>query len=477
MLSVNKDKTQIHRLVQPLLNEHKHQTGFVLLYDNLDAFAVRAMSIRDATKTLDLQYYIWNDDLTGRLLGYEILKAADRGVKVRLLLDDMNAHDKDALLVALEQHQNIEIRLFNPSYARRNPIRRSIELLFRGLTLNRRMHNKAWIVDKKIAIVGGRNIGDEYFDASMNTNFFDVDLLLLGEAITDANNIFNEFWQSNVVKPLQSLVTAPNDTLEKLRGYISELDHDALKQSNIYIKKLKEELTTSELFNGSRSIYWTDNAHIYSDPPEKAFGKKKEQWLVMRLLPFWQASQRYLRFISPYFVPDNNGMKLFAELRSRKVDIGVLTNSLAATDVMLVHSGYAPYRISLLKQGITLFELKPFHKIKQRLLIGSSGASLHTKAFVLDDRYGFVGSFNLDPRSARLNTEMGVLFEQPDIARELVGLYEYKIDKDNSYQLFLEYDKLRWQDESCVWSHEPEVGILKRTLTRLISYLPIKSQL
>lgn len=477
MLSDNGENTQIGKIVQPLLEGDNDQTGFLLLYDNLDAFAVRAMSIRDATQTLDLQYYIWNDDLTGRLLGYEILKAADRGVKVRLLLDDMNAHDKDALWVALEQHYNIEIRMFNPGYARRNLLRRGIEMLFRGVTLNHRMHNKAWIVDKKIAIVGGRNIGDEYFDASAHTNFFDVDLLVLGKATNDAITIFDEFWHSSVVKPLQSLVTAPNDALDKLRVHIKELDHNVLRQSNIYIKKLKEVLTTSQLFNGTRRIYWTHSASIYSDPPEKALKQKKEQWLITKLLPIWSTAQQYLKLISPYFVPEDDGMELFTDLRARKVDIGILTNSLAATDVMLVHSGYAPYRLPLLKVGVLLFELKPFYKVKQRIIIGSGGASLHTKSFVLDDRLGFVGSFNLDPRSARLNTEMGVLFEQGDIVRELVALYDDKVSRDNSYQPFMEQGKLRWQDEDRVWTHEPEVGIFKRTLTRLLSYLPIRSQL
>ncbi len=475
----NGPDTAIDKAVAPLADANPDQTGLVLLSDNLEAFAVRALSARHAGRSLDVQYYIWHNDLTGRLLGYELLRAADRGVRVRAILDDLNVHDKDSVMAALDLHPNIEIRLFNPSRGRQNSLMRGIEMLTRGFMLNRRMHNKAWIADGRIAIVGGRNIGDEYFDASQGANFFDVDLALCGRAVDETSAIFDNFWNSPAVIPLQALVEADPNSLEALRQASAD-GKRLLHNAQPYLQRLKESASAAELFQDKRPIHWTAQAHVYSDPPEKAAGLNEQAWLINVLMPVWTGAERQMYMISPYFVPSEAGLQGLRTLRERGVDIGILTNSLAATDVIMVHGGYAPYRRPLLEEGVDLYELMPEGKPDHSFL-GSSGTSLHTKAFMVDGESGFVGSFNLDPRSVRLNTEMGILFQQPDITAELLASYSMRTSSGFSYRLFLHNGQLRWEDGSVepprIWNHEPASGFWSRVAAKVVEWLPVESQL
>lgn len=210
--------TPIDRVVAPLQQAHAGQTGMVILPDNVDAFAVRALTARAAGRSLDLQYYIWHADFTGNLLHNELLHAADRGVRVRLLLDDMNIHGSDSVLAALDSHPLIEIRLFNPTRAREGTLMRGVEMVLRMFSINRRMHNKAWIADGRMAVVGGRNVGDEYFDAARDTNFMDMDAALMGPAVGQAEQVFDAYWNSPNALPLAALVTAQPQALDALRG-------------------------------------------------------------------------------------------------------------------------------------------------------------------------------------------------------------------------------------------------------------------
>ena len=478
-LPAERMETPIDRAIAPLTDAHPGQTGMQLLDDNLDAFALRGISARSAGRSLDLQYYIWHGDQTGKLLGYELLLAADRGVRVRLLLDDLNAHDKDSLLAALDLHPNIEIRLFNPSRGRQAGLLRGFEMLTRGFMLNRRMHNKAWIVDGRLAVVGGRNIGDEYFDASPHTSFFDVDLALCGPAVAEVSAIFDAFWNSRAVIPLRELIDTLPDSLDELRR-ASDNGRTLLRGAGPYLQRLKESSGVDALFHRTRPVYWTGEAHVYSDPPEKGASAERTDWLVDRLAPILNGVTRQLRIISPYFVPGEAGIARLRKLRARGVDIGVLTNSLAATDVIPVHGGYAPYRKPMLKDGVALHELMAEGK-PDRSLLGSSSTSLHTKAFIADGDVGFVGSFNFDPRSVNLNTEMGIVFRQPDITAGLAQSFGQKTSGPYSYRLFLENDELRWEDRSVaparIWAREPATSLWIRLAAKLVEWLPIESQL
>ncbi len=478
-LPVAADATVLDRGIAPLTQAHPERTGLGLVADNLDAFAIRALTAQGAGRSLDLQYYIWHDDLTGRLLDREVLLAADRGVRVRLLLDDMNAHGRDSVLVALDQHPNIEVRLFNPSRNRAGFLGRGMEMLLRGISLNRRMHNKAWIADGRIAVVGGRNIGDEYFDAATDTNFLDLDAALLGPAVQQTEAIFDAFWNSGSVIPLHALARADAAALRELRNDLDKTQRS--RRAHPYLERVARAPGVRAFVEGRMPLHWPAQAQVHSDPPEKGKGNGSDGWLITRLVPAISKAKTKAWLISPYFVPGRDGLEWLRGLRRRGVEVGVLTNSLAATDVTAVHSGYAPYRVPLLREGVLLYELMPRGTPEDSSLFGSSGASLHTKAFVVDGTSGFVGSFNLDPRSVSLNTEMGVFFEDADTTAELARRYRDKTAPTHSYRLRLADGQLRWDDGSVnpprVWEHEPGVGLWRRGTVKLLEWLPLESQL
>lgn len=474
-------QTPIDRIVEPLTAARPGKAGLVILPDNLDAFAIRAATARSAGRSLDLQYYIWHPDFTGNLLYSELLRAADRGVRVRLLLDDLNVHGSHEVLDALDTHPNIEVRLFNPTRAREGTIARGVELLLRFFSVNRRMHNKAWIADGRVAVVGGRNVGDEYFDASADFNFLDTDAAVVGPPVQQAERIFDAYWNSPTAIPLSALVEVEPGQLDRLRASIDAgLKSD---RAGPYAQKLQRAQGARDLIEGRRRLYWATEASIISDPPEKAQGAPAAaDWMTPILVERASRVKRDLKVISPYFVPGDAGVRWIDNLRRRDIGVSILTNSLAATDVIAVHGGYEGYRVPLLRSGVSLFELKPHGAEGVRSsLFGSSGASLHTKAFVVDGAHGFIGSFNLDPRSMNLNTEMGLLFDCPEAAAELEALYRAKTSAQASYRLDLADGALRWHDDAArppaTWDREPEAGLWSRAAARMIGWLPVESQL
>lgn len=478
VLSLAEDATPLDRFVAPLLREHPGESGLALIASNLDAFAMRALAARHAGRSLDLQYYIWKDDLTGRLLAGEIVKAADRGVRVRLLLDDINAIGRDPAYLAMARHPNIDIRLFNPSRTRTGTIRRAAEMLLRAVDMNRRMHNKAWIADGRVAIVGGRNVGDAYFDAAEESNFRDLDLLLYGEAVEQTGEIFDRFWNSGVVIPIEALgKEGSEEDLSRLRESLAGWAES--EQARPYFERLTQSEWVRAMISGKGPIHWTRQATVLSDPPEKARGGGRESWLIAGVIPALRSAKQRAEITSPYFIPGVAGTEALVGLVSEGVDLEILTNSLAATDVVAVHGSYAHYRKALLEGGVKLFELRPDARQEELSLFGSSGASLHTKAFAVDGRTGFVGSLNFDPRSVSLNTEMGVLFEDEALAGEMHAVFAEETAPANSYRVLLEDGALIWLDESRApplrLGSEPEAGFWRRMMATIVGWLPIES--
>jgi len=476
-LPVAAGATLLDRRIAPLLQAHARRSGMALVQDNLDAYAVRALSARSAGRSLDLQYYIWHDDFTGRLLDYELLDAADRGVRVRLLLDDLNAHGRNSVLAALDAHPNIEVRMFNPTRNRKGTIARSVEMLLRMVSVNRRMHNKAWIADGRVAVVGGRNIGDEYFSAAADTNFIDLDALVVGPAVAQTEAIFDDFWNGKAAIPLSALKQARPGALQELRG--RAVNAERLVRDHPYLRRVRASSGIDEFISGA-AMHWPDRLQVLSDPADKVEGGDKARWLVRPLAAAMLGARKSLHVVSPYFVPGDRGVRALRALRAKGVDVEVLTNSLAATDVLAVHSGYAPYRKPLLETGVKLFELKPKGDIDSSLF-GSSGASLHTKAFSADGDIGFIGSFNVDPRSISLNTEMGVLFHDADATAALERVYRDKTDGGHSYRVLLRDGAVRWEDTAArppvAWDEEPETRWWQRAAVTVLGWLPIESQL
>lgn len=471
-------QTVIDQQLAPLLAAHPGQTGAVYLSDGLEAYAARSIITRQAGRSLDLQYYMWHDDMVGHLLAHDVYQAAERGVRVRLLLDDMNAAGLDPQMLALDAHPNIEIRLYNP-FRNRDGLWRLVEMVQRVFSINHRMHNKAWIADGRVAIVGGRNIGAEYFDARPDVNFRDLDLLLAGPASSEASAVFDQFWNSDAVVPISAL--HPHDT-RQLHDFIDQAELDARQQQAVpYLQRVRTHLSDVYLSN-QLDLHWTSGVHVRSDPPRKRGSSDRGGWLVTHLAQVLGSARHKSLLISPYFVPGAAGTKGLIQQVHDGVQVGIVTNSLAANDVAAVHSGYMHYRRPLLAGGVQLYELKARGHAAKASTFGSSGASLHTKAFVVDDRRGFVGSFNLDPRSAYLNTEMGVLFDDPVLAARLRQEYLRLSSPELSYWVYLDKDwELRWLDQTgphpISLRTEPDSSWLQRATTRVISWLPLESQL
>jgi putative cardiolipin synthase len=472
---VDDGDTALDREIEPLLWQNPGRTGLRLLTDNIEAFALRAAVARSAERSLDLQYYYWKGDLTGGLLADEVIKAADRGVRVRLLLDDINAWGRDSNYRAVDTHPNVEVRLFNPIRCREGSLLRGIEMILRFWSVNRRMHHKAWIADGRVALVGGRNIGDAYFDACEASNFRDMDLLVLGRAVRQVEEVFDSYWNSAMVAPIRNLANLGRFNLGRLRRRLKRLVES--DRARPYLERVRNGAAARDLMSGL-DIHWMDKASIVSDPPMKATTDDRDGWLLDAILPVLTGARQTLEITSPYFIPLDSGARLLLGLAGQGVAISVLTNSLAATDVAAVHGGYMRFRKPLVAGGIRLFELRARHGRKDMSLFGSRGASLHTKAFVADGIAGFVGSFNFDPRSVSLNTEMGILFEHAELAREMQAVFAAETAPTRSYRVVLRGGRIGWRDEAGrILGREPDASLRRRAVATLISALPVESQL
>ncbi len=479
VLALQPAQTRIDRELAPLLAAQPGKTGVMLVADGLDAFAMRALAARKAGRSLDLQYYLWHDDMTGRLLAREVHAAAQRGVRVRILLDDLNAEGIDPQLMTLDAHPNIELRLYNPFRNRQGPAR-VLELVHRIFSLNYRMHNKAWIADGRVAVVGGRNIGEAYFSADAEVNFRDLDLLLLGPAVQQASTVFDAYWNSAAAVPMAAL---SQKKPEMLRRMLASADMEALTPAaKRYLDRVAQAQGVRDYYQQTLVLRWSAGVRVIADPPLKGRDGDHRGWLIHPLAEMLGTARRKALVVSPYFVPGERGTAVLAALAGKGVEIGVITNSLAATDVPLVHSSYASYRKILLEQGVHLYELKARGNTGSASAFGSSSASLHTKAFTVDDARGFVGSFNLDPRSISLNTEMGVLFEDPAIAIDVRNEYLRLADPATSYWVYRnDRGELRWLDRMQtppkVLRQEPDTTAWQRGLIRVLGWLPFESQM
>jgi putative cardiolipin synthase len=465
------------------------QTGVAMVSDAPAAFAVRAATARAAGRSLDLQYYVWRGDVTGQLLAREVLRAADRGVAVRMLLDDVYALGRERALASLDTHPNIEVRLFNTFRWRAfGRFGFALEMLLAGRHLNRRMHNKNWIADGKVAIVGGRNVGDEYFglDTDGAISFRDLDLVVAGPAAEEACQVFARYWNSPLARPA-GLVAPSADARGGLRRLRKELDEATEKPGAAELLAPLRGPPGRHIRRGL-SLVPAGAVRILADPPEKArrgLGARRRARAAGGIAPdiadALRGAKREALLISPYFVPGKAGLALLLELRARGVHVAVITNSLAATDVVAVHGGYAKYRQPLLRAGVELFELKPGPLDEEASVLGSKGAALHTKAFVVDGLRCFVGSFNLDPRSAALNTEMGCFVQQAGVARQVAAEHARLASPELSWRIALEGGRLTWSDThhgaARVLRSEPTASLWRRAVAAIARRLPIEEQL
>lgn len=493
------DETHLGQEIVPVKKQHAGNSGFYPLSKGIDAFVARVALIEAAEKTLDVQYYIWHTDLTGKVMIDRLLHAADRGVRVRLLLDDLDTAGKDFSLAMLDAHPNIEIRLYNP-FANRNS--RMLDFVTDLGRVNRRMHNKSLTADNQATIVGGRNIGNEYFGAESHVEFADLDVLAVGTIVDKVSTAFDEYWNSDWVMPIAAFETEKPVTKEDLaraRPALTRFVEEA--KDSPYAVALRESALMDVSGIDDLKFSWGRAKLIY-DAPSKVTATEVTAATHMgpQLGAVIKKTRQELIVVSPYFVPGDKLTDFFGELVEQGIRVRILTNSLSATDVSVVHAGYMRYRKALLKRGVELYEYKPvagFDRKKSKdpdsgsNMTGSSRASLHAKTFGIDRRVLFVGSFNLDPRSVDLNTEMGVVFESPELAGLLGESIDNKIDQQ-AYRLelkkvvpedndaFNEY-KLEWvtieDGREVRYSEEPESSIWRKIGISFLTALPIESQL
>lgn len=473
--------TPLDQLTGPLEAEHPGQSAFRLVVEGTEAFVTRVQGARLATRSLDVQSYIWHMDLTGRYFLQELLQAADRGVRVRLLLDDMDARNENATFAALAAHPGIEVRTFNPFASRHGALRFVAEATTSFERINRRMHNKSWIADNRIAVVGGRNIGDEYFGASEDVNFVDLDFAMIGPVVRDASAAFDSYWNSPASYPIEALdpaaVTA--DALDRLRSELRS--HAAQAEQGRYAQALRADDAIKRMIAGEWPIQWSDTYRFVADDPRKVTMKKRDAQRThvgATLVPLVASAQTRLSIISPYFVPGAEVTAKFSSMVSGERNVRILTNSLAANDVAAVHGGYARHRKELLEGGVQIWELKPLPGMEDNSsLFGSSGASLHTKAFAVDGRALFVGSYNLDPRSTWLNCEQGVFAQSEPLALQLEQIFDRQTAGDHAWRVSLDADELHWTDGHETFDHEPRASWGRRFQAWLARTLRLDAQL
>jgi len=473
--------TRLGRGVAPYVDAHPGLSGIHEFPEPHDAFAGRVLLAATADKSLDAQYFIWNGDEVGYMLFEALWRAAERGVRVRLLLDDANTSGLDSTIAALDAHPNIEVRLYNPFTQRGS---RMLGYLTDFTRLNRRMHNKSFTADNQVSVVGGRNIANEYFGASGGIGFADLDVLAIGPVVHEVSKEFDLFWNSASAYPAAGFVGASGaDGAANLETRFATTRADPIAVD--YAKAVREAPLIAQLQNRQLALEWT-TVQVISDDPAKTLdtAERTDVLLFPELMKKLGRPEKSFDIVSPYFVPGDQGTPLLADMARRGVKVRVLTNSLASSDESIVHAGYMKRRRDLLLAGVQLYELKPTAINEQDLMVkGRFGegkvAGLHAKTYAVDGARIFVGSFNFDLRSARLNTEMGVVIDSPEFAGRMAKFFDKSVP-ELAYEVRLapEGDGLVWIEHTATgeekrYDVEPETDAFKRWKVEFLSGLPI----
>ncbi len=483
------DDTSLAKIVLPLREQNPNLTGYHVLYDPLEALAARIELINKAEKSLDLQYYIWDNDKIGALALHAMIKAADRGVKIRLLVDDNNAKKMEGIYMALDQHANIDVKLYNPYRFRHF---RPVDMVLDLKRINRRMHNKSFIADNQIALIGGRNMSNQYYNVSDNYQFSDVDVMLVGAASDEIIHSFDEYWNDDYAFPVRQLVNPRHYCLrfDSLKQQLDDYNQEATVVN--YLDLANRSHAFDDWLNNKIQFDWV-KAEVVKDSPSKIKSKaKKEEHLNFQLLNRLDKPEQSVDIVSAYFVPEKKGAERLKNLRADGVKIRVLTNSFQANDVPLVHAFYSKYRQDLLEHDVQLYEFlsrpdaenlntntKELAEKSKVSLKGLSRSSLHAKLMAIDEKQVFIGSFNFDPRSAYLNTEIGVLLNSPRLAKAV----HYTMDENLSkyaYKLVLNADQqINWKiklsnGQTRIYPREPKIKWWQKAGVKFISWLPLE---
>ncbi|WP_370979841.1 phosphatidylserine/phosphatidylglycerophosphate/cardiolipin synthase family protein [Agaribacterium sp. ZY112] len=473
-----KHTSALNTIIEPATQAHPDQSGVVLLHEAERAFRARHEMTALAEHSLDVQYYIWQNDKAGRILAQRLLSAANRGVRIRVLLDDFSLHVKDSYLVAFATHPNIHIRIFNP-FTDRNT--KDLGFITDIERVNHRMHNKLFVLDNSVAVVGGRNIGDNYFGIKDSYNSRDIDILTIGPVVDQVSQSFDEYWNSDWAYPIQSIYKHKMDDERA-----NKLREDINKQASLDLLSFPFTLETdkNKIIETARSGLNTLNwAHIdvIFDPSDKFDGDPNTVTTQFNTT-LGEVQHEMLAEIA-YFVPGNAMVAGFKEAHKNGVHIRFLTNSLNSTEVLPAYAGFANYRKKLLQAGVELYEYRSDAKERSTWPKPSHQAlsRLHSKTFVVDRRYSFIGSYNFDPRSMDINTEIGLLIDSPEFAKKVIKVLDSGIEPGNAWKLELDeqHQRLEWHDQqgSPALYKEPHSTWWQRFKTSILRMLPIEHQL
>ena len=418
------------------------KTGVYLLEDGAGSLAIRAWLAEQATKTIDVQYFIYSADNVGLISTAVLVEAAERGVKVRILVDDILAYGDADLLSIINEHDNVEVRIYNPNINIGKNIVQKVSATIRDFEeINQRMHNKTYIVDRSVSITGGRNLGDEYFDFNSDYNFRDRDVALLGGATNAVQDSFDHFWDDPHAVNISSLLeTSSSDhvslTLQKLLNYPchpENYDPNFRKRVDAVFETFRDEK--------DRKLQWVDDIQFISDAPGKneTEGLKGGGLTTQALIELVDEAQKRLWIQTPYLVLSELGLSVFQKAEERGVDVKILTNSLASTDNYPAFAGYIKIRDELKNIGVEVYEMKPY--APDVMSLNTSGipdtmdakVGLHSKSLLIDNHISMIGSFNLDPRSANLNTECIVIVRDENITKEMAGYFEREMSEQNAW--------------------------------------------
>jgi len=477
------DSSALKDVIASKIVAHPGQTGFKLITTGKDSLLFRLAMIEAAQRSLDIQYYIIEDDMTGKLVLQALQTAADRGVRVRILMDDLNMRGSDTTWPLLNANPHIEIRIFNPFATRDEPLFTRISDVFTGLgQFSKRMHNKVMIADNQVAITGGRNVGDEYFDASSDFNFHDVDVLAVGEIVPHISKSFDQYWNNKESFPIAALhsLKADSKILSSFREHLQSHWQKKMQDDTI----TEPSPLTEQLKNDRIALLWA-NAELAEDNPSKIDLPKAatDSKPANRLDNIAANTHHEFMIVSPYFVPGDEGTQTLAALVKKGVKVKILTNSLASTDVIATYTGYRRYRKSLVEDGIDLYEMQPIPGVHEhsRRFSSASRSSLHSKIYVADRHDVVIGSFNLDPRSVSLNTEMVLVIHSPELAGQLNAMFEKATSPSRSFHLVIQNHQLEWIDSEDGKEHtyesEPDSSFWQKLKLDLFALLPFEDQL
>lgn len=459
---------------------HPGKSGFVALGGNRDAFTSRVALADFARETLDVQYYIWSADTIGLTLADHLIQAADRGVRVRFMLDDVTFKKRDSATARIAAHPNIQVRIFNPHRYRNL---RTGEFLANFGRLNKRMHNKIMVMDNAVAIIGGRNIADEYFGLGESFNNRDLDIAAAGPVVRDISSTFDEFWNSEAAVPIEAMVREVPD-MDDFRSQLATLRGNIRPERYPFSLKQDVDDLRSRIDDIADQMVWA-KGEVLHDSFESMRGNDPDGKMNLRLHALVRSAQHDVKIEAAYFILREGGIETTRQLTEKGVRVRTLTNALAGNDVVAAQAGHTKRRPEVIEAGMEVYELRPDAPALLSQVAPyarDTRAALHTKSLVVDGEKSFIGSFNLDPRSADINSEIGLLVHSRAFAKQVESFLDEGVKPENAYRVTLdERGRTIWtttvDGETRTWTRDPETSPGRRFMNRLFMLLPIEDQL